>query len=649
MTLWHFNRILASIAQWAVVILLSFSAPFAAAAGLSVAELVDAKRITSAVLSPDGKHIAMIGFTGLNGGVILMNVASKEAKVITTSKKGEKGFYTYDKWPETITWVSNDLIAVNYGFDLESITLEGKLVASLASHLEGVSVIRKVDPSDIDSPMLLLSIGYSDRSVVTVNARTGKQTKFSLPSGSLQDFAFDKRGQLRAVTMLNSALFKDDSKVSHWYKSESNSEWEKLEEFAITDDYWQPLFVPEQPNSLVISSNANRDTQAIFRYDTKKREIAELMAGHPTQDILDVDAIGQDVFRNVVTNGMLLEQYWFDESWQQIQTTVDKILPKRVNILSGNPKKNVLVYSYGDVDPGTWYLLDTVKLTMVDVAKAKDSINPEKMQPMEVISYPAKDGLVIPAYLTKPANFKPMAPMVVLVHGGPAVRDTWRWNEEVQLLADRGYVVFQPQFRGSYGFGKKFLTAGYGQWGLAMQDDISTGVEYLIKQGIADPKRVCIVGASYGGYAALWGLVKTPDLYRCGVSFAGVSDIELLFNINSDATGSKESRQFMRMRIGDTRRDKQVFDQVSPLKQVNKMTAPLLLMHGDEDTRVPIAHSRKMMAALDRGKKDYQWVEFKGEGHSFRLVKSKVKYFETLLNFLEKNIGTAPKNALVGN
>src|SRR5205823_6513944 len=172
----------------------------------------------------------------------------------------------------------------------------------------------------------------------------------------------------------------------------------------------------------------------------------------------------------------------------------------------------------------------------------------------------------IPAYLTLPPGSRERLPTVILIHGGPIARDHWRFDPDVQLLASRGYAVFQPQFRGSSGFGKRFMEAGYGQWGLAMEDDITSGVRWLIEKHIADPDRVCIYGASYGGYAALWGLIKTPELYRCGISLAGVSDIEYMLTDDSDVNDSAIGRLLRRTTIGDLKTHKQQFDGVSPLK-----------------------------------------------------------------------------------
>lgn len=631
----------------AIFILLMSALPRDTLSAVSIATITDPRGADSVSLSPDGQHIALIGFSGTTHGLIIVDVASMASKMVIQGRRVVEAQWVFNKEPQSVTWITNDLLAVDYGIQIETVTLDGKKVAEIVSSRDGASVLGKADPSQPDSPMFLLVTDLADNDIALADGRSGKLTKLRFPmSGKPIQWAFDKHGHLRAMTLLNSAFWKDANSITNWYKASADAEWEKLVEFKVTDDYWIPMFVPEQENSLVISSNNGRDTRAIFLYDTKNHVTTELMAGHPTQDILAVGGIQQREFNSVLTSGMLPQKYWFDDDWRKIQAAVDEALPKRINVLSGDPTNKVLIFSYGDVDPGTWLLLDTVKLTLTDVAKAKMSIDAEKMRPMAAISYPARDGLNIPAYLTRPVipvdciGTEPCpAPTIVMVHGGPTVRDVWRWNEDVQLLAGNGYVVFQPQFRGSYGFGKKFKEAGFGQWGLAMQDDITAGVEYLIQQGIADPKRICIYGASYGGYAALWGLIKTPTLYKCGVSFAGVVDIEYMFNDSSDTNRNSIGREVMRARIGELLQKKEQFDAVSPLKHADKIMAPVLLMHGDEDKRVPISHGKKMKSALEENKKIFQWSVFEGEGHGLSYVNSQNRYFETLLEFFGKYLG----------
>ena len=261
------------------------------------------------------------------------------------------------------------------------------------------------------------------------------------------------------------------------------------------------------------------------------------------------------------------------------------------------------------------------------------------MQPMQVLHYPSFDGLSIPAYLTLPGKPAKPAPLIVLIHGGPQARDRWGWQQDVQVFAAHGYAVFQPQFRGSSGFGKKFEEAGYGQWGQAMQDDITAGVRWLADQKLVDPARVCIIGASYGGYAALWGLEKTPALYKCGVSTAGVSDLESFLREESDVSKSAIAREMTNRRIGDPSLMKVTFDSVSPLKHADRITAPLLVAHGALDERVPISHGKRMVEAMKEQHKDVEWLEFEQEKHSLSLVENQRKWYDAVFSLLKRTIG----------
>jgi len=229
--------------------------------------------------------------------------------------------------------------------------------------------------------------------------------------------------------------------------------------------------------------------------------------------------------------------------------------------------------------------------------------------------------------------------MIVLIHGGPWARDRWEWDSQVQILAAHGYAVFQPQFRGSSGFGKHFEEAGYGEWGQAMQDDITAGVQFMIDQKFADPKRICIVGTSYGGYAALWGLAKTPDLYKCGVSTSGVSDIERMLTDNSDSNDDAATRELLLKRVGDVKKMRVSWDSVSPLKHADRIKAPLLLVHGDRDARVPISHGKAMLKAMQAAHKDVQWLEFEDEGHGVSYVANQRAWYAAMFALFERTIG----------
>lgn len=611
--------------------------PLYAAEPISIDTFITYHGIQSAVLSPNGQLIAKIEAYGGYPKLTIEDAETKRSYMTLRTKKSVEAGWIYEKTPRRVTWITNDLIAVDYGYAAESMTLDGTMIARL-----GKQILRKADDNP-ESPMVLV-ITDKDGSLALANARTGDRHKYRVPGGRQIARAFDAKGALRAVTLVNSEFWRDVTSVTNWYKPRANGDWEKLAEFGVGEDYWIPLSVPDEANKLVVSSRIGRETVAIFEYDTKLKQLGEMMAGHPTVDILGMKGTGDQNFDSVVTGGMIPQTVWFEAVWGRLQKTVDAALPGRINVLSGNPSTRILIHSAADVDPGSWYVLDVKALTLRPIGRVRETIDFELMRPKESVAYAAKDGLKIPAFLTRPAGVTKPAPAVILIHGGPTVRDGWDWDEDVQFLASRGYVVFQPQFRGSSGFGRSFEAAGYGQWGLAMQDDVTAGVEWLISQGIADRERICIVGASYGGYAALWGLAKTPDLYKCGVSFAGVSDIELMFKESSDSNSDKVARQLMRSRIGDIRVNKTDFDRVSPLKNADRIKAPVLLMHGVEDERVPVSHARKMKRALQEQHKSVELIEFAEEGHGLTYLKSQAIYFLKLEAFLGKHIGPGETN-----
>jgi dipeptidyl aminopeptidase/acylaminoacyl peptidase len=620
-----------------VALLVSASAARGEGEPLPVAKFIEPSRISSMTLSPDGTKVAGIGYGGNGSAVFVTDLERSQTKVI--ARRHSDGHHLYGQWPVRVSWIANDLLALDWS-DRESISVDvsGKKVATL-----GQRFIRRMQEQSGTPDSVLAYRDVEDGDIDIVNARTGERVKhrIGLP-GRLEHAAFDASGALRAVTMMDTAFWSEKSKVSNWYRVDEQSPWQLLEEFRVTDDYWWPVRVLPEPNSLAILSRRGRDTLAVFRYDADARRQGEMMAGHPSEDIVRVSGLDQAVFQSVITDGIKPQISWFDGQWAAVQAAVDAALPGRINQLQGDRKGRLLIFSYGDVDPGRWFLLDTRTSKLRELGEAKPGIDPARMRPMETIQYAARDGLTIHAYLTRPAApGNDPAPMVVLIHGGPQVRDHWQWNDEVQLLASRGYVVFQPQFRGSTGFGRKFEEAGFRQWGRAMQDDITDGVKGLVAQKIADPARICIYGASYGGYAALWGVIKTPELYKCGISFAGVSDLPTMASHSFMDDSTKVTRQIHRVRIGDPEADRALLEEVSPLRHAAQVQVPLLIAHGEEDTRVLPSQSTKMVDALRSLGKPVEWMPFAHEGHGFFLASDQLNFSNALIAFLKRHIGDA--------
>ena len=218
-------------------------------------------------------------------------------------------------------------------------------------------------------------------------------------------------------------------------------------------------------------------------------------------------------------------------------------------------------------------------------------------------------------------------------------KQRWGFDPQVQFLASRGYAVLQPDFRGTLGYGWRHYSSSFGQWGLAMQDDITDGVQWLISEGIVDKDRICLFGGSYGGYASLWGLMKTPELYRCGIAAFAVTDIEQLFEFNARARARSEWIQFAgKVRIGDPNTERDKFRQVSPLYQAERLKAPVLLVYGEADQVVPLKYGSAFRSALDRSGKKYEWVTYADEGHGLNKDENRFDFYRRVEAFLQQHL-----------
>ena len=309
---------------------------------------------------------------------------------------------------------------------------------------------------------------------------------------------------------------------------------------------------------------------------------------------------------------------WFAADMAAVQAEVDRTFPGKDNRLMQASRDGnfVLLRSGSADDPGTYYVFDRKGRKMITFASPYEKLVDRKFSPVKPIRYAARDGLSIPAYLTLPAGREAKAlPLIVMPHGGPFARDSYSFDPWVQFLADRGYAVLQPQYRGSTGYGRQYVEKGYGAWGMAMQDDLDDGVAELVRLGIADPKRVCLMGASYGGYAALWGAIRNPETYRCAISLAGVTDLRAMLDWDKSLlVASRYSKQWRQRVEGEKKRD---LAAISPLKQAARLKVPVLLAHGTSDSNVPFSQGRDMAAALKAAGAETYVAWYRGEGHGF--------------------------------
>ncbi|MFM8518027.1 MAG: alpha/beta hydrolase family protein [Nevskiaceae bacterium] len=418
-------------------------------------------------------------------------------------------------------------------------------------------------------------------------------------------------------------------------------------------DEWETVFEHTDPDFSIVGLGAdNQSALALGASGGERERLWSIpFSGGGKQPLYqdpkhDVEGTVRDIYdrtlKGVRLGGLEQRVEWLDSTAAARVRAIEGALPgRRIEIFGYTPDgKLVLAYAVSRNHPGAYYLVDFNTNRAELVGQEYPQLAKVPLGKVSNITYPARDGYPVPAYLTMPAGREAKGlPLVVLPHGGPRARDSgvgfdW-WS---QFVASRGYVVLQPQFRGSTGFGQKHELAGYRQWGQLMQHDVTDGVKHLIDQGIVDADRVCIAGASYGGYAALAGAAFTPDLYRCAVSVAGVSDLVEMLRWEENRYGVESGVvKFWRKHIGKTS-DPDVAE-FSPARSADKVTGTVLMMHGVDDTVVPYVQTEFMETAMKRAKTKHEIFQLKSEDHWLSRSPSRIEMLSQLDRFLDQHIG----------
>ncbi|MBV8666984.1 MAG: S9 family peptidase [Burkholderiaceae bacterium] len=429
------------------------------------------------------------------------------------------------------------------------------------------------------------------------------------------------------------------------YNDPATGQWRKFAEFEeLSDNAFWPLHYAEDGTLYVQSANG-KDKTTVYRYDLAHNALLpEPVAYSENFDIFPTLILnhGKLLGMRYQLDGEITQ--WFDADMAALQKEVDVRLQTTTNRLEPPRRPEtpyIVIEAFSDVQPSIFLLYNRETKKLVKLGSSHPAVDPKQMGHKDIVRYQARDGLIVPAYITMPRGpAGKNLPMVVLVHGGPFVRGGyWRWNPEAEFLASRGYVVLEPEFRGSEGFGSKHFKAGWKQWGLAMQDDVADGVKWAIAQGIADPKRICIGGASYGGYATLMGLINDPDLYRCGFEWVGVTDIDLMYSVSWSDFSDSWKQYGMPIIIGDREKDAAQLKATSPIEQAARIKQPLLMAYGGVDERVPKIHGEKFYDSVRKTNSDVEWIVYPEEGHGWKLVEDKVDFWSHVEKFLARNIG----------
>lgn len=427
------------------------------------------------------------------------------------------------------------------------------------------------------------------------------------------------------------------------WRQESTAYWKNADGgwVQVTNQDWYnkyPIFgFDGDGEHMLVSATSNSGKTGVYRLHVPTGQIIDEVYSHPD---VDIDYVRYDRSgRKVVGVGFtedFLKFHYLDRRRAGLMRAMRKALPGyELDIVDfDHANGRYLLLAYNDTEPGAYFQYDRKAKKLIQVAASRPGLPADMMAPTQRITVTAKDGTEVPAYLTLPVGSEPSnLPAVVLVHGGPwGTRDDSSWDYWTQFLASRGYAVLRPNFRGSSGYGNKFERAGFQQWGGLMQRDVEDATAQMIADGTFDAGRVCIAGASYGGYAAMMGLIQNPDLYQCGVSVNGAVNLPRLKSADSTFWGSRNWLS----RIGLKNKD---LEDVSPFHQVGKITRPALVMASKDDTRLRIVDSRNFYNRLKDGNPDSAYVEIEDGGHSMDTAASRLSKLKAMEAFLAKHIG----------
>ena len=643
--------------------LLVFQTHADAAKQYSVRDFFKNSDFAAVRLSPNGEWLAAIGPYEGRRNLFSMRLEDRKAARLTGFKSSGRESNQADI--ASFFWANDERLIFsidasgNESYSLFAVNRDGTKQSVLFKGDRGILLFptytQLLDRLPHDHDHILVLNNERNKyhpDVFRLNIYDGKMVRVETNPGHFDKWMTDRDGQVRfavgAPDSRGRALEEDEPlKQLSYYRPAPDAEWQVVHSTHYFDGpYFEPLAFAADNKSIYVATNEGRDTTALYTFNPETGQLGDLIVADKRADLGSGLRISRKDYRPLWVSWQyeLPEQAMLDEEFAALQATLDASFPDNVNRITSMSmdEKRMLIFSSSDRDPGTYYLYDKDAGTIEFLLQPRSWIDPQDMSAMTPIRYEARDGEKINGYLTVPAGAEAKnLPLIINPHGGPyGVRDYWNYNRETQFLANRGYAVMQINFRGSGGYGQRFLDIAWQKWGLEMQDDITDGVLWAIEEGIADPERICIYGASYGGYAAMAGITKTPELYQCAVNYVGVVDIIALLDYHHRFLNAHFLQAWGKRALGDRKADRERLLATSPINHLDKIKVPLYVVHGKRDPRVP--HDSQFMPLMRklRGTEiDYKSMVKKNEGHGFAGESNRVELYTELEKFFAQHIG----------
>lgn len=587
-------------------------------------------------ISPDGKFYSYLAPYESRLNVFVQERGKEEAVQITSETDRDIAGYF---WPnnEQILYLKDDGGDENY--KLYGVNIDGSNLVCFTD-FEDVKTQILDELEDIPDELI---IGLNKRNPQVfdpyrLNLKSGEMEMLAENPGTIMRWMFDHDGKLRVAFEIT-----DGVNTSLLYRETEQDEWQKVLTTSFKDNV-SPYFFTFDNKNVIGTSDLGRDKSVVVEFDIANGTEIQVLYENPDYD---VQGVYYSKKRKVITAASYTswkrERHFFDEEMKQLFERLNKDLGEyELGISAYNKDETVyIVRTYSDRSLGAYYTYDKNTDQLEKIVDVSPWIDESEMAHVTPVEYQSRDGLTIHGYLTLPKGYTlenaKKLPVVVNPHGGPWYRDGWGFNPEIQFLANRGYAVFQMNFRGSTGYGKAFWEASFKKWGREMQDDITDGTIWLIEKGIADPDRIAIYGGSYGGYATLMGLVKEPDLYVAGVDYVGVSNM-FTFMKTVPPYWKPMLDMFYEM-IGDPKEDSLMLREVSPVFHVDKIVAPLFIAQGRNDPRVNVDEADQMVEAMKARGIEVEYLVKDDEGHGFRNEENRFDFYRVMETFLSKQMG----------